>query len=64
MSHHVRSVSQRPDGSLQLLSDLHQTMVKLQAEIEQETADPRPQTGLVIVIFILVLLDPHLPLPT
>lgn len=64
VSHHVSSVSQRPGGSLQLLPDLHQTVEELQAETQQEAADPRPQTGLIVIVFVLVLLDPHLPLPT
>lgn len=64
VSHHVSSVSQRPDGSLQLLPDLRQAVEELQAETQQEAADPRPQTGLVIIVLVLVLLDPHLPLPT
>lgn len=63
-SHHVGSVSQRPGGLLQLLSDLHQTVVQLQAQTEQQTADPGPQTGLIIFVFVLVLLDPQLPLTT
>lgn len=63
-SHLVGSISHGPDDSLQLLSDLHQAVIKLQAESQQEAADPRPHTGLIAVVFTLVLLHPQLPFLT
>lgn len=56
-SHRVRS-------SPQLLPDLLQPVLELQTQAEQQTADPGPHAGLLVLVFVLVLLDLQLPFPT
>lgn len=62
-SHRVGGISQQAGGSQQLLPDPHQPVVELEAQAEQQAADPGPHAGLVSLVFVLVLLDLQLPLP-